>query len=277
MIKKLTYGFTFQPLRDSSGNIIHGGTNKIGDRLIFSGLPQMIYEQTGEKVVDLDTNNWFWDNNPYVKRNVDHKNTVALQMIADRSTFHTYLRNQPNFLSIPDKYCCYFGLECTLRHPRLYKYENIEREPDKIILTTQGALQGHMMGESADRVLSDEVISQISQNYKNYKIVQIGSLSDKKAEGVNIIDRRGLPIWESVKEIASANMYIGVNCGVMWIAACYPHISLKVVLMEYSKESLKYFIPMNTDNHHSQWHDWSISWFNKLNEDVGITTSFKQI
>jgi hypothetical protein len=269
-------GFTFREVRNTQGQIVHGGTNRIGDRLIFSGIPQMYYEQTGKKVVDLD-DVWFWDENPYVVRNAKVKSTVPLQMIADKSTFHDYLRNMPNFLSIVDKYCAYLGLECTLRHPRLYRYEGIDRIPNKIVLCTQGNLQGHMMGESKDRVLSDEVIEQIRKNYKKYNIVQIGTINDKKANGDNIIDCRGLDIWDSAKEIAESSMYIGVNTGTYWIANCYPHISKKVILCEYSYESLKYFIPMNVKNHHTSWQDWGTQFFNIYEKDCGVTTSFKKI
>lgn len=269
-------GFTFKQVKNAQGQIVHQGTNRLGDRLIFSGLPQMYYEQTGKKIVDLD-NVWFWDHNPYVVRGKQAKSTVPLQLIADKSTFHDYLRNMPNFLSIVDKYCAYFGLECTLRHPRLYKYEDIDRIPNKIVLTTQGNLQGHMMGESKDRILSDEVIAQISHNYKDFTIVQIGTKDDKKAVGDNIIDCRGLDIWDSVKEVAESSIYIGVNTGVFWLANCFPHISKKVVLCEYTYESLKYFIPMNAKNHHTVWQDWGTQFFNIYQNDCGVTTSFRKI
>ncbi len=270
-------GFTFNPVKNAQGQVIHGGTKKIGDRLIFSGIPEMYYQQTGKKIVDLDSDNWFWDHNPYVVRNKKVRSTVPLQMIADKSTFHDYLRNMPNFLSIVDKYCAYFGLECTLRHPRLYMYEDVPRITNKVVLTTQGALQGHMMGESKDRVLSDEIIEQISDNYKDYDIIQIGSVSDKQAFGNNITDMRGLDIWESAKEIASASAYIGVNTGTYWIANCYPHIAKKVILCEYSYESLKYFTPMNSKNHHTVWHDWGTQFYNAYDKDCGVTTSYKKI
>jgi len=269
-------GYTFKPVKNGQGQLVHMGSERIGDRLIFSALPEMVFEQTGKKVVDLDPKgfNWFWDNNPFVVRDEKVKRIVPLQLIADQSTHGRYYRNLPNFLSIVDKYCSIFGLECTIRHPKLYKYENEKRNPKKVILTTQGALDEMMGGEMYDRILSDEIIEQIKNNYKEYDIIQIGSKGDKDA---GVIDKRGLSIWESVKEVSEASIYIGVNTGVMWIASCYPHIAKKVILCQYSEESLKYFIPMNVDDHHTVWCDYSNQFFNATNRDIGITTSYLKI
>lgn len=266
-------GLTFGVVKNNLGQIIHNGSNRMGDRLIFSGLPEMFYEQFRENVVDVD-HAWFFDYNPYVVRNQPHKNTVPLILMADQSTHHTYLRNLPNFLSLPDKYCAYFGLECTLRHPRLYKYEDSIRNPMKVIITTQGNNQGYMMSETAPRILSDEIIDRIKNNYKNFELVQVGLLTDKDA---GVTDKRGIPIWDVVKEISESMYYIGPNCGIMWIASCFPHIAKKVILTEYNENALKYYIPMNVKNHHHQWSDWGTQLYNKYTEDIGVTTTFNKI
>lgn len=274
-------GFTFGAITNPQGQVIHNGTSRIGDRLIFSGIPEMMCNQRNyECVVDLDPNgfNWFWDFNPYVTRNAKAKQKIPLQMIADRSTHHTYLRNLPVFLSIPDKYCSYFGLRCTIRRPRLYKFEDIERKPNKVILVTQGNNQGLMMNESFDRILSDEIISTIVENYKNFEIVQIGTINDKKAYGKNIIDKRGIPnIWDVVKEISESMIVIGPSTGITWIAAAYPWISNKVILCEYNEVSLESYVPRITTNHHAQWSDDSFQLFNRYSFDVGVTSSYKNI
>ena len=266
-------GITFSQIKDSQGNILHNGSGRIGDCLVFSGLPEMWSQQKNERLVDID-NAWFFDYNPHVIRGVKVEKTIPLIALADRSTHHTYLRNLPNFLSLPDKYCAYFGLECTLRHPRLYRYEDIERKPNKVIITTQGANQGLMMNETADRILSDEIIETIKLNYRNFEIVQIGLPTDKDA---GVIDKRGIPIWDAVKEIAESMYYIGPNCGIMWIASAYPHITKKVILTQYNKNALQYLVPMHVDIHHHQWLDYSCQWYNKYIEDVGITSSFRKI
>ena len=270
-------GFTFKPVKNASGQLVHGGTERIGDRLIFSGFPEMIYNQRGHKIVDLDPIgfNWFWDNNPFVLRDRKVKSTVPLQMIADKSTFHDSLRSLPMFTSIVDRMTAYFSLESTIRHPKLYKYEDIKRKPNKVIITTQGNNQGFMMGETAPRTLPDYVIEKIVENYKDFEIVQIGGRDDKRAEGTD--DRRGLPIWKSVREVAESMIYIGVNTGVFHIASAYPHISKKLILCEYNENALTYYLPLNTKNHHSTFLYHSEQFYNVLEKDVGVTYSFNKI
>jgi len=273
-------GVTFGPVKDGSGRIIHNGTDRIGDRIIFSSLIQMLCEQRDyDRIVDLDADgrNWFFDKNPFIVRGAKAKSTIPLQIFADKSTFHSSLRNLPMFMSVADKFCSYFGLDCTIRHPRLYAYEDSERNPKKIIVTTQGRLQGHMMGESSDRMLSDEIIDQILRNYKNYDIYQVGTPNDKKVEGNSVTDLRGIPIWDVVKHISESSSYIGVNTGIMWISAAFPHINKKIVLCEYSEESLKYYIPSSTNHHHSQWNEIGFQYFNRFDRDIGVTFSYKKI
>jgi hypothetical protein len=269
-------GFTFSQVKDGSGRIVHNGTTRIGDRLVFSGIPEMMYKQRNIKVVDLDSNNWFFDYNPYIVRNAKVKNTIPLQLLADQSTHHTYLKNLPIFLSVADKYCQYFGLKSTIRHPRLYKYEDIQRKPAKVVLASQGALQGFMMNETMPRILPDHVMEQILYNYKGFEIVQVGLSTDKKIEGV--IDRRGLPnIWDTVKEIAESMVVIAPSCGVTWIAAAYPHINNKVVLCEYNEVAMDSYVPRIVTNHHQQWSDQHMNLYNIYDFDIGVTTSYKNI
>jgi hypothetical protein len=268
------YGFTFKSVKNEQGHVVHGGTSRIGDALIWSSIPEMLFKQQGKKIVDMD-NHWQFDNNPYVVRNVSVKNIIPVQALADKSTFHYNLRNQHSFTSIVDRMCAYFGLECTIRHPKLYKYEDSKRNPLKVILTTQGNNQGLMMGETSPRIIPDYVIEQIKENYSGFEIVQIGSKTDKRAEGT--IDKRGLTIWDSVKEISEAMYYIGVNTGVMHIASAFPHITKKIVLAEYNKNSLQYYIPLSANNHHSSYLYFAEQFFNVYNEDIGVTTTYKNI
>lgn len=269
----MNYGFSFGVLKNAQGQVVQQGSSRIGDNLIWSALPQMLFEQRGIQVVDMDKH-WMFDNNPFVKRDIQVDKVIPCQLMKDKSTFNNYLRNLSNFLSVVDHLCTFFGLESTIRHPKLYKFEDVERKPNKVILVTQGNNQGQMNGESDDRVLSDEILDTIKTNYKNYDIVQIGSKNDKDA---GVTDKRGLPIWESVKEIAESSLYIGVNTGPLWIASAYPHINKKVILTQYNDNFLKYYIPMSVNDHHNIWNDWGVGFYNTTDKDIGTTYSYKKI
>lgn len=268
------FGFTFGPVKNAQGQVVHAGSSRIGDNLVWSSIPEMMFKQRGIKVVDLD-NHWQFDHNPFVIRNAKARNVIPVQALADKSTFHYNLRNQSSYTSIVDRFCAYFGLECTIRHPKLYKYENSKRNPLKVIITTQGNNQGFMMNEVAHRILPDHVIEQIKENYEGFEIVQIGSKNDKRAEGT--VDKRGLSLWDSVKEISEAMYYIGVNTGVFHMASAFPHISKKIILCEYNKNGLINYIPLNPHNHHSTFLYFAEQFYNVYNEDIGVTSTYKNI
>lgn len=275
-------GFSFKPAKNSNGHIIHNGTRRIGDRMVFTGIPEMMYQQRNIKLVDVDDYedkgfNWMFDYNPYILRNARAKSVISMQLLADQSTHHHYLRNMPVFLSIADKYSQYFGLRCTLRRPRLYKYEDIERKRNKVVVATQGDNQGLMLNETFPRILPDHVMEQILYNYRDCEIVQVGLINDKKFEGKNVVDKRGIPdIWDVVKEIAEAGVVISPSCGVTWISAAYLN-QTKVVLCEYNDVALESYIPRIVTNHHHQWSDQNFQLFNTYSSDIGVTNSYKWI
>lgn len=254
----------------------HPGTTKIGDRLIFSALPEMYFKKHGKRLIDIDKC-WFWDYCPYVVRDVEPRASMHLQAIADRTTHNNYLRGLPVYLSIADRYTAMFSMDCTIRHPKLYRFEDAERDPRKVILHTTGdRMQPTMLGEDAPKIMSMEMINTIKENYKNYDIVQVGDKYDLDAK---VIDKRGLSIWDTCKEIAEASIFIGINSGPYWIASCFPHISRKLIITEYSDSTLReYFIPMDARQPHRQWWDWGTQFFNRYPDvDLGVTVGYKKI
>lgn len=267
-IEPADLGVTFSPVPG------HPGTSKIGDRLIFSSLPEMYFRKHGKKLVDLDKV-WQWDNCPYVLRDVPVKSVIHLQALADSSTHHNYLRGLPVYLSILDRYCCMFSMDCTIRHPKLYTFEDVEVDPRKVIIHTTGDRnQPIMLGEDAPKIMSKEMIDAIKHNYRNFDIYQIGAKDDLDA---GVIDRRGLPIWETAKEISTASIFIGINSGPLHIAHCFPRINKKVIITEYSESTLQYFFPMDSANAHRQWWDWGVQFFNRYDRDIGVTFSYTKI
>lgn len=254
----------------------HPGTTKIGDRIIFSAFPEMYFKKHGRKLIDVDKV-WQWDYCPYVVRDIQPKRIMHLQAIADATTHNNYLRGLPIYLSIADRYTSMFSMECTIRHPKLYQFENAERNPRKVIIHTTGDRnQPTMLGEDAPKIMSQDMIDAIKHNYRNYELVQIGSASDVDAK---VQDKRGLSIWDTVKEISDASIFIGVNSGPYWLAAAFPHISKKLIITEYDKSTMQnYFIPMDAAQPHRQWWDWGTSFYCRdKEEDWGAATSYTKI
>ncbi len=69
-----------------------------------------------------------------------------------------------------------------------------------------------------------------------------------------------------------------MDSGPYWIAACYPGIFRKKVLMQYPPEYLhNRFVPMLLLNLHVHWHDASCLYYNRTTDDAGITYSYLKI
>jgi len=182
--------------------------------------------------------------------------------------------------------CLNFGLEqVKLRHPRLYIYEDERIVPDKIVVHTSGSDRTrdgepairHQSGEDSERYMSDEVIAAILDNYRDYRIVQVGAATDKPLGG-NSIDQRGqYDYWGTAKEIASSAKFIGVNSGPMHIANCYPRVEKRIVLMEFAAKTLETYRPGDVRNWLFSWIDPTNTYFNKFDYDLGLTYSYKKI
>jgi ADP-heptose:LPS heptosyltransferase len=125
-------------------------------------------------------------------------------------------------------------------------------------------------------VLSQEIIDHVCDRYRSHEIIQIGSREDVDAR---VVDCRGLDdIWEVAKIISQASVFIGVDSGPYWIAACYPHIFRKKVLMQYPTAYLRTtFVPMHMLNPHVHWHDTSCLYYNRTQEDAGVTYSYLKL
>jgi hypothetical protein len=257
-----------------------GGAQGLGDKLQFSSFPENYYRNTGEKVVDLDRS-WIFDHNPYVVRDTAPDKVVdlwATPFPLRKGITHEQYAAKPVFFSLAERTSSIFNHVAYLRHPRLYRYEDLPRLEKRLVLHTTGKNLPPVtaQGEDARRVLSQEVIEHVRSAYAGWEIVQVGSSDDVDAR---VVDRRGLPdIWEVVKLIAQASVFIGVDSGPYWIAACYPHIFRKKVLMQYPPEHLRErFVPMHVLNLHVHWHDHSCLYFNRTRDDAGVTYGFVKL
>ena len=256
------------------------GASGIGDKLQFSSFPENYFRNTGEKVIDLDRA-WIFDHNPYVVRDAIPERVVDLWAqpwpLKERVTREEYV-SKPVFSSLAERTGTIFNHVAYLRHPRLYRFEDLPRLEKRVVLHTTGKrIQPHAaLGEDHFRVLSEEIIRHVREAYSGYEIVQVGSKEDVDAQ---VIDLRGIPdIWEVVKIIAQSSIFIGVDSGPYWIAACYPGIFRKKVLMQYPAEYLrKSFVPMHVLNAHVHWHDASCIYYNRTIDDAGISYSYLKI
>ena len=253
----------------------------MGDKLQFSSFPENYFRNTGEKVIDLDCS-WIFDHNPFVVRGQAPGHVLDLWAAPWRQKVSPVPPNEffqkPVFFSQADRTCSIFNHMAYLRHPRLYINENEEVLNKRVVVHTTGARLAPIQfneGEDRKRVLPEEIIAHIKRSFSGWEILQVG-LSDDLDAGVT--DCRGADIWEVVRLISRAAMFIGVDSGPSWIAACYPKIFKKKVLVQYPPEFLaKSFVPMHLLRPHQHWHDSSFLYFNRTLFDAGVTYSYLKL
>lgn len=256
------------------------GANGMGDKLQFSNFPENYFRNTGERVVDIDRC-WVFDHNPYVVRDVEPASVVNLWSTpwpwATKLSFHEY-NSKPVFSSIAERTGTIFGHVVYLRHPRLYRFEELPAVERRIVLHTTGSGLHPVLshGEDSIRRLSNEIIAHIREAYADHEIIQIGARTDADA---GVIDCRGIDdIWEVVRIIAQARVFIGVDSGPYWIASCFPKIFRKKIMMQYPPDYLRSgFVPMHVLDSHTHWHDASCIYFNRTTDDAGITYSYLKL
>lgn len=241
------------------------GTPGIGDKVQYSSVPENYYYTYGKKIIDVDKA-WIYDHNPFVDRE-SIPDEIYYPWFIENPILEQKAKNNSlkyGLLGMALRKAAVLDLNITIRHPRLYAYEDSETESKKVVVHTNGVSEGG--------VLNDSVIDQIQKNYKNYKIYQIGGKSDRNTP---FIDMRGLGMWETAQFISSAEIYIGVNSGMMSIANSYPKVRKKIILLQYDQEKLKYFYPSAPN--YTDWIDFNNELYNAYDVDIGVTMSYKKI
>jgi hypothetical protein len=249
----------------------------LGDKLQFSSFPENFFRNTGEKVIDVDRA-WVFDHNPYVVRDAIPNQVIDLWSQRWPQPTQAQFAARPIFFSQAERTSSIFNHTAYLRHPRLYQFEDLPKLEKRVVLHTTGkkTQPNAAQGEDQFRVLSEEILNHVRETYREYELIQVGSTEDVDA---HVIDSRGIPdIWEVVRIIAQAGIFIGVDSGPFGIASCYPRIFRKKVLMQYPAEFLrKSFVPMHVLNPHVHWHDASCLYFNRTSDDAGITYSYLKL
>ncbi len=223
----------------------------IGDQVVYSSLAENYFRNTGRKLVDIKKS-WVYDHNPFVERNVPPDEVIDLwKLKLGKRAYPNLAQRISEGLGLPKTY---------LRHPRLYQFENDEIDPNAVVVHVTG-ISGAAAG------MPDHVIDHISKKYRNSVIFQIGGPKDKNTP---FIDRRGLPLWDSIRLIATSGTFIGVNSGPMNIANCYPGIRKKLVLLKRTHDS----VPVSPA---LRWIDFNWEYFNTSPDDEGITMSYLKL
>lgn len=246
----------------------------LGDQIQLTSFPENFFKNTGEKLIDIDKN-FLFNYNPYIIRDKNPESVLDIWTMTDPS-ITKYSYNLKKWIPSLSEKNLHFAerllnlkLKCFLRHPRLYRFEDSEINPKKIVV--------HLTGISTGEC-PDHVANQIINNYKGFQIHQIGYNTDKLYKG--FIDSRGLDFWGSAKLISESLIFIGVSSSMMNLAFCYPRTMKKIIITESDKDRstiMDNMMPMDPQNGHYHWLDWSFSFYNKTEDDIGVSLSYLKI
>lgn len=244
-------------------------STRIGDGIQFTSLPENYYNKTGKKLIDV-SKHWYFNFNPYVLRHVEPKKTIELWNYPKVYDL-PLLRKDKVYLSNSEIHASVLGVKNpTLIRPRLYAYE------DHIPFSERTTILFHPFGISHGS-LPNHVIKHVLQKYKGKDLYQIGLPSDPDL-GISRITSQDL--WELASIISRARLFIGVDSGPSWIAACYPDVVVKKVrtLFQFGHTEPEDWVPLSANNPHSFWDDRGLfQIFNTFEEDVGFTYSYKKL
>lgn len=243
----------------------------IGDKLQFSSLPENYFRTHGKKLIDV-SKPWFFDHNPFVLRDVKPEKTIELW------NFPTYTPwvNPRRFVTDPAVYSCNaevsaarFKAKIFLNRPRLYRFEEYPFEKRCMILFhTHGVSHG---------TLPDKIIDHVIKKYKpTGQLYHIGLKTDPDF-GIPKIETPNF--WELSELISRARMFIGIDSGPSWIAACYPDVLSKKIKNRVvsGQKELRDWVPLEIANVHAHWDDRAFLLHNTVEEDTGFLSSYKRL
>lgn len=243
----------------------------LGDALQFSSVPENYYQETGLKLYDVNRP-WFFDCNPYVVREPSPVEKV-IQMwnfSPQQWPWPKPNRTQGVYLSQAEIFAAVFGVQhVRLNRPRLYKYERFPYEERELILLhidgkSHGMMPLHVIDHVLEKYGPSGRLAQIGTNHANVGLKDIRHIETKT-------------FWDLAKVVSQARMFIGVDSGPSWVAACYPDVIVKKVRTKPSHDVLKAWVPLAIDNIHSHWDDRCQQIYNSSEHDIGFTSSYRKI
>lgn len=247
----------------------------IGDKIQFTSVPENYYLATGKKLIDVDKS-WVFDYNPFVVRDSEPDQIVDLWNY-DLKKIRIH---RPVYTCLAERNAAMLGVPAQLTHPCLYRFEENQANSGYIVIHTTGSPGIHeWRGYDQPMALSREVCEHVVNRYRSqYGILQVGKHADVPCEGAE--DMRGVSngdIWRLVRMIAGAQMFVGPDSGPSYIAACYPRVQAKKVLMQAPPEYFDDYIPMQVANSGTHWHDFNFRYYNRSARDAGMTLSYLKI
>ena len=113
----------------------------IGDQIATTPIPENYFNSTGERVVISDKRIWAFKHNPYVVvlDELEAEQYPVLDLMPDcrlqeQARNYAELTNSITASSQAEYMCLNLGFkDVTLRHPRLYCYEDSRIVPDKVV------------------------------------------------------------------------------------------------------------------------------------------------
>jgi hypothetical protein len=238
----------------------------VGDALQFSSVPENYFRGTGKMLVDV-SEHWFFDHNPYVVRKTEPElPVVELWNFGPKQ--REFPKPRPSvYLSNAESHAAVMGVTAKLIRPRLYRFEDYPFEKrEMILLHTHGRSHGAM---------PTHVIEHVLKKYKGAPLFHIGLPSDPDL-GIPKLPTSNL--WELAAIISKARMFIGMDSGPSWIAACYPDVVSKKIRTKPGLEELAKWVPLEIANIHAHWDDKGLfQIYNVSEDDLGFTQSYRKI
>jgi hypothetical protein len=239
----------------------------VGDKLQFTSLPENYYRATGERLVDV-SKSWVFDHNPFVERDVPVGKIKRIRELWNYPRQWPWPKPRPFvYLSNAEIFASAFEVEATLIRPRLYAFESFPYvERSKILLHTQGRSHGEM-----PKPIVKHIIDKYGPTGRLYHIGPPG------CNGYGLPEIRTQTLWQLAEVISQAAMFIGIDSGPSWIAACYPDIVVKKVRTKPAEKALRGWTPLEIQNYHSHWDDRIFQIYNMYEVDIGFTQSYRKI
>ena len=231
----------------------------------------------GRKLIDV-SRPWFFDYNPFVcredkevpEKTVDMWNFPNQYEWPEARKKDIYL-GQPGerktgvYLSNAEIWASLFNVPIVMNRPRLYRFEDHPFESRlRIIVHTHGRSHG---------IMPRHIIEHIKDKYRYASLFHVG---EGNVYGIKQLETRNL--WDLAYEISRARMFIGMDSGPAWIAACYPDVIVKKLRMKPNPpEELADWVPLERLNIHSHWDDRAFQIYNPTDIDIGFTSSYRKI
>lgn len=241
----------------------------IGDGVQFTSLPENFYFATGERLIDI-SKPWYFDNNPYVIRDIEPRDVIELWNYPKKYDWPK-IRTTDIYLSNAEIHLSIFGLsDPVLTRPRLYRFEEAVGYEDRktILFHPQGRSQGR---------LPDHVINHVIKKYQGCDLIQIGLPTDPD---IGLPRAKTETLWDLSQLISRCKLFIGVDSGPAWIAACYPDVQIKKIRIKFQHgyREPKDWVPLERENPHSYWDDLTLSQiYNCERWSIGFTRSYLEI